>query len=231
MTEKATEKLTNKKPEENKQKINKLDKKPKKKRLTKKQKQFYSFTGFLAGLIILFFIFYEVGNYLETPTDQNRFNNYDFTYDDNQSLWFTTVQMGQQPFVIPFYYHPKDLQDIPIQRNIERVLYAKKPAQVIVAIPSNTSSKTVVAAIEISKLTGERFQVLKLPTKSAFNDRVKGFSYANCSNASMNTVVFNFEKTDANAVISQGRCIRVQYIENDSIRVADALAYKLLKIM
>ncbi len=188
---------------------------------------------FIVFVLVIAAIAYAVYKFT-APADTHqydKYNGYDFMYDEEQKLWFSTLQIEEQPFIIPFYFHPKDLEYIPVQKDIEDTLYQKKPKNVIITLPFNDTSSIVIAAIELSKITGERFKILEIPTSSAFNEYLQGFPLATCDNSSDDTLVINFEKSETSRIRSEGRCIILEYAQNESIKVADNLAYHILKIM
>ncbi|MBU1201658.1 MAG: hypothetical protein KJ583_07005 [Nanoarchaeota archaeon] len=199
---------------------------------TADKNQLRNFTIIICVLIIVFFGTIYVGKHInKKEVDKSKYNGFDFYFEKNQGLWLTRIEIGNTPYDIPFYNHPRDLEDIIVETNVENIILKEKPQKIIISIPANSGSEMAIAGIEISKITGERYQVLNIPTKSAFSEFVEGMPFATCSDANEKTVVISFKKSNKNLISSEGRCILLEFKEGDAIRVADTLAYKLLKIM
>jgi hypothetical protein len=219
-------------------KNNKTKPKTKEESRTKK-KSMSSGLQFLIFIIVLILLMigllYGLPKYKEYKQEQiddkTKFNGFDFYYDENQGYWITQVQIGRTPYNIPFYHHPTDLKGIKIQYGIEDIILLQRPKNIIISVPPDSNSQIALAAIEISKITGDRFQMLKIPTKSAVSSKAEGLPVANCNNASQETVVIQFIKSNKNLISSQGRCIKLEFKNNESIQVADAFAYSLVKII
>ncbi|MBU0667232.1 MAG: hypothetical protein KKC26_07740 [Nanoarchaeota archaeon] len=143
----------------------------------------------------------------------------------------TQLQIGIQPYDIPFHYHPKDLEDIVVEENIEDKIWAK-PKQIFITMSPDVTPNEGIAAVEIAKLTGNRYKLFNIPTKSALTKPNNLTISITCMDAKEDVVVINFKKNKQNIVYSSGNCIHVEYVDsNESIRVASAFAYHILKIM
>ncbi len=197
---------------------------------TENNKQLKYFLITIMVLVLLFLAALFISKQTN-KNDKNKYNNFDFQYDEEQKLWFTQVQIGSTPYIIPFYFHPKDLEDIIVEEKVEDLLIVRKPEEVIVTIPNNTTPEIAIAAVEVAKITGERYKILNIPTKSALNERIEGLPFATCADATDKTVIISFEKSKKNIASSKGNCIALEFREGDEIKVADAFAYTLLKIM
>lgn len=199
---------------------------------SKKQKGFQKFVVFAITFIAVFIIVVYASKYLgEKKLTENDYNNFKFRYSDAEKVWYVEVQMGPQPFTIPFYNHPRDLEDIVVEEDIEKKLLTPRPSYLIIAVPSESSSMVAIAGVQISRITGN--QVLGIPTSSAVNDNDElGLPYVNCNDADEDTIVINFENSDKNIISSSGNCIRIEFTSaNESVRVAEAFVYNLLTIM
>ena len=185
----------------------------------------------VAVIIILFFGFFYIGKFMNERNEEKKYyNEFNFYYDENSKLWFTKVELLGVPYIIPFYYHPKELEDIIIEENVEKIILENKPKKIIITVPKDSTAQIALAGIEISKLTGERFQVFKIPTSSAVDEEVEGLPFASCDNSNEDVVVISFKESTNNIIRSEDNCIILEFEENNSIQVADAFAYKLLKI-
>ncbi|MFH1589799.1 MAG: hypothetical protein ABIB43_04500 [archaeon] len=199
--------------------------------MTKKKNDLWGILVILV-VIILFFGFVAVEKIIkDNKYVENDYNKFQFFYDENQEIWYTQIQIGNVPYNIPFYYHPRDLKDVVVEPDIENIILLKRPENIIITVPGDSSSQLALAGIEVSKITGTRFQVLKIPTASALNEPITGMPYATCESANEKTVVISFEKSKNNVIRSENRCIILEFKDNESVRVADTFVFHLLKIM
>ncbi|NQU98333.1 hypothetical protein HQ533_02610 [Candidatus Woesearchaeota archaeon] len=198
----------------------------------KKKDSILEFLMAVIVIVVLFAGVLYVGKFFSEKNEtENNYNGFEFYYEETSKLWFTQIQLGRTPYTIPFYHHPKDLEDIVVEENVEDIILKKIPANIIIAVPGDSSAQIALAGIEISKITGERFQVFNIPTTSAVNEEVEGLPLATCANANERTVIISFERSNKNLITSKGRCIILEFKEEDPIRVADAFTYSLIKIM
>ncbi|MBC8500489.1 MAG: hypothetical protein H8D38_01875 [DPANN group archaeon] len=198
----------------------------------KKNKSTKQFIITLIILVAFFSVLIFFGRYnTQKKLTKDNYNNFPFYFDKNEGFWYTQIQIGKIPYNIPFYHHPRELEDIIVEDNIEDIIWKNRPENIIISVPNNSSSEIALAGIEISKLTGERFHLLRIPTTSAVNEEFENLPFATCDDADENTVVISFERSDKNLVSSSGRCIILEFKEEHPINVADAFAYHLLKIM
>ena len=187
---------------------------------------------FIIILVVIFISLLFYGRQsLEKEKTKDDYNGFKFYFDANQKAWFTQIQIGKVPYTIPFHFHPIELEDIVVEDNVENIILLNRPENIIIAVPPDSSSQIALAGIEISKLTGERFQVLNIPTRSAVNEPVEGLPLATCDDANQKTVVISMKRSNKNLVSSKGRCIVLEFKVNESLRVADAFVYHLIKIM
>lgn len=181
----------------------------------------------------------------KNTSDHYNYNGYAFIKIDN--FWFTRIQRGEQPYDIPFYFDPNNLSDIKLENNSIRVLskmIAKAPKAydtVFLSVQPNMSSMAAIAAIEIGRMVGNRYNLLNYSTKSALTAPLEGqedFPVRNCSNAFNRTAVIEFQisdKTEITSAIGPNGlldCIIIQGPnEKELIRAADKLSYVLLGII
>lgn len=203
--------------------------------MAKKKKKDNTRIKFLLGVLVVLIVFFGF-IYIEKKLDDKKkvydsYNGFSFAYDEYNELWFTRIEIDNKPYNIPFYYHPLDLETIVVQNNVENIILRYKPSNIIISIPSDSGSEIALAGIEISKITGERFNVLNIPTTSALSEPVEGFPFANCRHSSQETVVIMFKKSDKNFISGEENCITLEFKQNQSIKIADSFSYHLLKIM
>lgn len=190
----------------------------------------------LALITVVFIAMYV----LKSPEQQGfSYNGFEFQ-QSGEGFWVTEVQSpsGQQYF-IPFHHHPSEVEDVIVHEDVRDILFGEKPSQLFISIDPDAGSRPVVAGVEISRITGNRYDLLNIPTSSALSrpaDKAVDTPVVNCNNASAipnSTVVVQFvHDPEANAIVRDQQCLVLFYkTPEDSIRVADRLAYMMLQIM
>ncbi|MFH0869669.1 MAG: hypothetical protein V1866_01265 [archaeon] len=193
-----------------------------------------------AVLIIIMVALVAVPQYLKkTKFENDKYNNFEFVFQDN--LWYTMLQIGNQPYWVPFYYHPKGLEDIPVEIGLRAKFFALKDnnGSIYITIdPDGKDNKIVIAGVEIAKITGQAYKLLNVPTHSAFINPPKNASVnsetpiVTCSQSGSKTMVIWLTLSDKNIVYSRGNCIILEAkTYNDTVRVADRAMYNLLGVM
>lgn len=166
----------------------------------------------------------------------NQYNGFDFTPADG--LWVARIQVGVQPYDIPFYYHPRDTLMVLVDPTAVEPL-ANAPKEVYVSVDPDAGSKVVIAGVEISRITGSKYNLLNLETHGALSrppaDTKVDLPVVNCTSANPDRVVIQFVQGKQDVIARSDKnpsCIILQYTDvNESVRVADRFAYMLLQIM
>jgi hypothetical protein len=207
----------------------------------KGRKQNLSFIIFAGILILVFLAIVFVPRYLhQTSIDKNKYNGFDFVKDD-EGVWYTVVQKGNQPYQIPFYYHPSELEDIPVDGSIREKFFSIRDNNGSIFItmdPDGNNNTIVIAGVEIAKVTGTRYGLLNVNTHSAFIKKPNNTTVdtstpvVTCSDANDKIMVIWLTLSNKNIVYSYGNCIILEAASyRDMVRVADRLMYNLLGIM
>lgn len=191
---------------------------------------FFAAFGILFILMISIYAFQSYRS--QNIVMENRVNGFDFW--ESGEFWVTRIQVGTQPYDIPFYNHPRELTDIIVHEGVTDPLLKQTPQLVIISVDPDAGSQVVIAGVEIARLTGSRYDLLNLPTRSALSRAQEGIDtqVITCDDATNDTVVLQFvNDPDANAIVKDGNCIILFYkTQEDSVRVADRYAYALLGI-
>ena len=181
-----------------------------------------------------------VPKYMHKAELQNdKYNNFEFARQGDN--WYTAVNKGGQPYQILMYYHPRDLEDIVVDSTVRDRFFALKDNNGSIFItldPDGSDNKIVVAGVEIAKVTGTRFGLLDVPTRSAFIKAPANASantptpIKTCKDANGTTMVIWLTLSDKNLVSAEGNCIILEAKSyNDTVKVADRLVYQLFGIM
>jgi len=175
----------------------------------------------------------------ESSDEYSSYNGFSFKQvrHGNSLLWVTRVEVRGQPYDIPFYYHPKDTEDVVFEPGLADAIVDApvKPRLVYMSFDPDSGSRTVVAGVEISRLLGTRYNLMNMKVQSALTREAEtGTEHLvkTCEDASDGILVLVFSQGVVNAVDHESNCIRISYTTpEDSIRVADWFAYEMLKII
>jgi len=177
-----------------------------------------------------------------TREDPSQYDYNFFKFEKQGMLWITYAEKDGQPYKIPFYYHPSELEDIVAHEGVEGILLKasneKSNSIVYITLDPELESKAVVAAVEISRLTGERYNILNLKTKGALTrpptDSIASTQspIVTCADASEDTIVIYMTLSKANFIHVEQGCIVLEATSTeDLVRVADRFAYMIIGIM
>lgn len=169
------------------------------------------------------------------------FNN--FLFYKKSKWWQTFVSYNNKNFEVLTYYYPPQLFDVRIQKGVDSVLL--NSSKVFITTNPNYSVDAVIAATEIAKVLGKIFgkQVHGAYTVQSSKDITR--PVITCANATKENAVLLLEKVNYNAynntnndinnnlgVFRKGYCvIIIAPSEKDMIKVADALVFRIFKIM
>jgi hypothetical protein len=184
--------------------------------------------GALVALVV-------VPKYLtEKEAENNEYNH--FPFQMRQGSWYTVIESETQRAPIPFYYHPRELENIPLDPNVLARFneVQKNNGSIFITIdPESPDNDIVIAGVEISKVTGQWFAI---PTASAVIRKPEGvdteFPVLTCADADNDTLIIWLTKSDKNVAYAHKDCVILEgKTYEDLIKVADRLSYSLLGIM
>ncbi len=179
----------------------------------------------------------------ERVTTENRYNGFDFyeLHTGKLRTWETIISLNGSLYALEFYYHPREVEDVVLQPMITRRFLdpRERPARLYLSLSPDAGSTPVVAGVEISKVTGRQLPYLGVETRGALHapppTNESEVVVVTCDDATSEQAVIFFEEGAANLIVEDSKnpwCIRLQYRDaNESVRVADRLAYALLGIM
>jgi hypothetical protein len=193
----------------------------------------------LIGLGIILIIFAAIlvlSKYVFKDNNTVEYNNYVFEkFEGNK--WMTQQLIRGQLYNIPFYYNPVQVLDVPVDpnavRNI-RLFKAYSNDTVYITVDPDESSKVVIAGVEYARILGTAYNIYNMNVKSAISEPVNGTDYQviTCKNQSTKLFVIYQTVTDKNLISVRGNCIILESMSaNESVKVADAFAFRLLNII
>ena len=195
----------------------------------------------LAVLVVAIFVFGYVGytKYQENLEQESyTYNGFEFALAQNgdDSLWVTQISVQGQLYNIPFYFHPSATEEVLFSEGLAEGIVdnPNRPEKVYFTLSPDAGSRPVIAAVELSRLFGTKYNLLNMEVQSALTEPVEGMDLATitCENATPGVLVIDFTLGSDNAVLHEGNCVHVIYTSpEESIRVADRFAYEILKIM
>lgn len=147
-------------------------------------------------------------------------------------IYQTKIFIGndQQPYLVTSRYNPEDLEDIEIYKDLKKDLLKK---EIYITMDSESSAISVLAATEISKITGNLF-LYKIPTHGALTSLVEGKNniIKTCNDVTQDQAIIYLKQAKQSRIYSQEGCIIVEgKDEYDLIRVANRLILTLLGVM
>lgn len=184
------------------------------------------FLAFAAASLIIALIL------LGTKHPDTSYNGFTFSKDacpgSTKECWFGEFYIKNNPYVVSFYNHPSEVDDIYVEPDTLRMpSYSNTNHTLYLTVPKNAPGNIAIAAIELGRLLGTANNVFNLNVKAASDSEIT------CANASKNVIVLKIEQKPVDAVtITSPNCISIGATSDErSIAVADAFAYQLLGVI
>jgi hypothetical protein len=167
------------------------------------------------------------------------YNYYVFNKQDDQK-WYLELTIKQKPYIIPFYYNPFQVENIYIDNNTMPTMAKFKnlsgPKILYVSIDPLASSKIAIAAFELKRILDTNYDIFNFEAYYGIHylheANYTEYPVATCKNALPNRLIMIINVTGENSITANNNCIHINSKDaNDSIRVSDAFAYRLLGII
>jgi len=164
--------------------------------------------------------------------DKYVYNNFR-VFKNQDFIGYTIIgYLKQQPYYFRIRNDPKKTENITLQGNI-RDLILKKPT-IYLTMKPNLTSKTVIAALEISNIISRKLGIFNRETIGAITSHVpkNPTPVITCKNVNSTANVIHFKLSDETKVYLENNCIIVQGTnEWEIIRAADRLVYHMLQVI
>ncbi|MEK6834979.1 MAG: hypothetical protein AABX61_01815, partial [Nanoarchaeota archaeon] len=139
---------------------------------------------------------------------------------------------GEHKYDIPIMNDPYSLEKITLIKDVKNKILTKNT--VFVTVDPYSDSKSVLAAVEITRVIGTNdYGVFKIPTKAAtYKQTNTTFPYITCKDATKQTGVIYLFVGNETRVVPYGECVIVEGKDyDDLIKAADKLTLHLLGVM
>ncbi len=167
------------------------------------------------------------------------YNYYKFNRGED-NLWYLDLSINNKPYLIPFYHTPFQIEDIYIDNNTMPALMQFKnretPKVMYISIDPLAPSKIAVAAFEIKRLLGTNYDIFNFEVYYGIHylheANYTDFPVATCNDARPDRIIMVINVTGENSIRTENNCININSRSiNESVRVADAFAFRLLGIV
>jgi len=190
----------------------------------------------LAIIILVIGAILILSRYVFPNEDIVEYNHYVFQrFEGNK--WMTQQLVRGQIYNIPFYNNPREVLDIPVDPKSViaiRTFRESVNGTVYITVDPYESSKVVLANVEYARILGNAYNIYNMDVKSAISESVNGsgINVITCKNQSRDVFVIYQTVSDKNLISVKGNCITLESVNaNESVRVADAFAFRLLNII
>ncbi|MBU1975586.1 MAG: hypothetical protein KKG59_04245 [Nanoarchaeota archaeon] len=210
-------------------------------KVTKKEKAqkkrdknfFYAIGIIVVVLIIIILAGVQIRNY---NMNKDTYNHFKFA--QRGKLWETLIEKEGVPTFVPFHYHPRELEDFIFEPEIHNKILGFN-GTIFITLDPNLNSTIVKAGIQVARITGDRYGILDIPTRSAITNIPEGYEInlsmtplITCDNATSEIMVIWLKKGIVNSVYSNNNCIVIEgKNEEEIVRGAEKLDYLILGIM
>lgn len=188
--------------------------------------------------IVIFLIIFSLTSFLilrvvkKDNPNQYTYNNFRVFKNPNIVGYTIIGYRGDQPYHFKIRNDPRNTENITLSPEI-RNLILQKPTVYFTMNP-NLTSKSVIAALEISQIISRSLGIYNKETIGAITSPVENNPtiVITCDNVTKTENVILFKIGDETKVYLENNCIIVQGTDEwEIIRAADRLAYHILEVI
>lgn len=183
---------------------------------------------------VLFLVIYQKNKYSDIYF---RYNGFDIHKMDTKNGVFYYIKLflegSNQPLIISTKNDPRTLENISIKDNFKEIKEAIMKNNLYVSFDKDTTGVSIIAGIEISKITGNRV-LYNIPTYGAMIEEIneKNITVKNCEDVNDKTGVIWLKLGNETKIYNNNGCIIIEGTsEYELIRGADRFILTLLGIM
>jgi hypothetical protein len=167
------------------------------------------------------------------------YGNHSFVQGDDGN-WYTQMTIRKTPYTLSFHYNPFEVENVTVDslytpEKIKTFRQFHPNSTIYITMDPTQSSRLVIASVEIAKILGKAYNIYNYDVHSAItepSDANTEIPVITCANATGSTMVIWITVDNSNQISSSSNCIIIEATDaNETIRVADALAFRLLNIM
>lgn len=199
----------------------------------------------IIGIVILIALFFSVRLLVQPPTDTS-YNGFPFVKQGN--FWYCNLLINGEEQIIPFNYHPSEVDEININPLIRNRIMAISPeGNIVLAVGEEENALSVVGTTNIARL--HKLKYIRTPIHGAiydesfnlteyienYNGTDDGPLRTNCGITNNRFVVIRFVSGDETTMQfseETGNCIIATAAEpEDFRRLADRFTFEMLGII
>lgn len=190
-------------------------------------KKLFFWLAIIAVLIVVIALSFNAYNNYQNK--QNEYNSYQLV-QASSGEWIVDLSFGP----LPFYYHPRDVDMIPVDPNAQKALniVADNGGQIVISLDIDAPLPNQgIAAIEISKVTTQLYNIptVGATTKQSDDPNVP---VATCDNSGIKQLVYEVRITNKNEILYENECIILEAKSPEElIKVTDAYIYRMLGVI
>lgn len=204
-------------------------------------------TGFWIGvcvvigivLLILVAFWVKVIYNLNSLDYEGKNGDYDITKSrvGNVIFYHISVFVDEHEYIYSFRNHPKDLEDVPLENNLQAYLNRPNKTDVVYftvdyGLSEMTRAGSVLAGISFSQILDGDFAIYNIPVRSGYTSYVRDeVPVVDCGNVSSSVAVIYMKLGNESKIYSENECIIIQGRgEEGIIRAGEKFAYYLLGV-
>jgi len=183
------------------------------------------------GIVLIIGIVSIIATNKEDPNEDKFIFEGEFEVVMDKGDYLLKGFVGESPLNLRLVADPREVKDIPSEDDIKTKLFPT--SLIFITLKPNLTSKSVIAATEISKITGHsalfRTQTFGALTEESNN---KGAPIITCVDATKEKKVIHLKLSDETRISSENNCIILEgQTEEDLIKASDKLVLQLLEIL
>lgn len=164
------------------------------------------------------------------------YNGFKVTKTEDKQTEYYDIELliGNNPqlFSIDVRNDPREIELIPSENNIKDKILRSNVLELYITMEPTYTSKAVIAAMEISKIVGNKY-FFNLPTHGALiRDVGTNSSIKTCEDVNETTSIIWLTLSDSTRIHSRGNCVIIEgKTEDDLIKASDRVSLSLLGII